>query len=74
MIEVGLKMEGLGEMWVAKARGQEGQVELTIMRHDWSYKFPIECVTLVKFGRRAPPTVRLNQQVIFSLHKTGKNH
>jgi len=41
MIEVGLKMEGLGEMWVAKARGQDGQVELTIMRHDWSYNFQL---------------------------------
>ena len=57
-----------------EGKGQEGQVEKTIMRHNYSYKFEIECVTLVKFGRRAPPTIRLNQEVIFRLHKTGKNH
>ena len=70
---MGLKMEGVGEMWVVRARGQEGEVELTIMPYNNSYKFPIEYVTFVKLGSRAPRTIRLNQQVILRLHQTKKN-
>ena len=39
LISIGmkLKVEGVGEIWVASARGQDGEVELTIMPcyHSW---------------------------------------